>query len=177
MKPQLPQIDINKDFFETDKRKYWIQPDQLSTARYREYRLLSTEVITNNDIGELMNKVNHMNAVAVGKTNHKTNLERLVDIANSTYNIAVQLQEFGNMHNHNKDKVLRFCALFCNYEGEDITKLDETVISSKIDDWVNHGFDHSGFFLLFAKALPQLAEKFKYIHQNGRVEATQIQKQ
>jgi hypothetical protein len=56
---------------------------------------------------------------------------------------------------------LMICALFVNREDEDMGKLDEEFMKTKIEDWQKEGFDVKDFFQLAWNLVPGFIEHYK----------------
>lgn len=173
-RPNLNEINIEAGYFDTKKRRYYIQPDKLSVIRYREYLELSTEVVYNQDIKEVVEEVNYINKLVTGRTEHENPIAILNQVANKSFNLSNQLLMFTSKTGRT-DKLLQLCALFCNYAGEDIGAYDQVVMDEKIRDWEDSKINVRGFFLLASIALNQLTEHFQYIAENQKIDAMPAQ--
>ena len=166
--PSLPEIDITKGYFETANHRYWIQPDKLSIARYKQYKWLTHDVVFNEDVKKTVEEIIMINKLATGKTKEYNLLSICSDIANRSHQLAMKLMDMTTL-NTRLDKVLMLVALFCNRDDEDIRKYDEKIMLEKIKDFEDTGFDIEGFFLLLFLGVKQLNEHYQYISNNGEV--------
>lgn len=166
--PKLPKIDVTKGYFETENHRYWIQPDKLSIARYKQYKWMTHDVVFNEDVKKTIDKLIHINELATGKTKEYNLLSVCSKIANETHELTMKLMDMTTL-NTRLDRVLMLVALFCNRDDEDIRIYDEKIQLEKVKDWEEHGFDIEGFFLLCFLALKQLNELYRYISNNDAV--------
>lgn len=61
---------------------------------------------------------------------------------------------------------VRFCTLFINAEGEDITTYSDEIAAKKIEDWKREGIDSKFFFQLAALSTNGFINAFKEITRN-----------
>lgn len=148
--PKLNPINIASGQFTANGRKYYIQTE-LSVRRYVAYLQESTEITFGVTPAEMIKKLTEAyNAVTDGNNLlagvHK-NAEILMNLLNAVVDFT----------NTPEPKILRFCALFINREGENVKEWDKRVVDSKVEDWALEGIPVSDFFVL----APSFIEHFK----------------
>jgi len=139
--------------FEANGKKYRID-SSLSYDRWLELQVCQLELpfatsfkslYENNDkIINCLNKVDFVSASVLA------------------YNIKHGLKKIGE-----KDVpiAMRMCALFINYEGEDVRYFSEDLLQEKITDWREAGIDINFFLSVAAHSVPDF---FKVLKENIR---------
>lgn len=72
-------------------------------------------------------------------------------VLHNTLSSVAQVADGDRIH-----PALRMCALFVNYEGEDIRFWDEQLIDKKVNDWKAEGIDMASFFRLALNSIDGL---------------------
>lgn len=133
---------------------YKIEPEKISTKRFREYEILSLMLAFSSDF----------------KTFYTTLTEIVKDIEKMTsigqiftilYKIKNLIAGIGNYTETSEPKIIRFCALFCNAENEDVTKFENDMITEKYNDWAH--IPIKDFFLLVSEVIPSFKESYQVI--------------
>lgn len=70
--------------------------------------------------------------------------------------------------------ILRLCAAYINYEGEDLRYLSDDTIKQKINDWAEAGLDINPFLFFAVNVFKELLQHYKQPIVNTLAEAKQI---
>lgn len=154
----LNRIDFQNKCFTSCGKKYYINADALGYER-------------------LLKFIEWLPVVAVGKSH--LDLMTLIsgifkelttggdDFKKSYFNASLKCMNYAKSFegansesflNTNLETILRFCALVCNTENEDVTKFSEGVISRKVEDF-KKDMNMLDFFFLAKKLVPMYQEK------------------
>lgn len=153
MSAPLPtKIDPNKDWFIANGRKYYIQ-DYLTMGRLKHYKRMLHILAFGAEVGDHLKFVdfviNQMSGPVTFLATHK--------LLENAFNVKEAYKSF--IHD-DIDPWFRFGALFVNREGENVAEWNETVVKSKIDDWIKEGIDVDSFFFICARQEPILRVKY-----------------
>jgi hypothetical protein len=132
---QKPYGDLQKGEFIAGGRKYVVNGD-ISIARYCELQNLEMELHTGGPLAEHVKRLIDLKGLMNGL--------RFVDAAVLLDDMIQGRAKIGYKEPH----VLRYCALFCDYEGEDTTVYNETIMTQKINDFKASGLSFRFFFAL-----------------------------
>lgn len=137
---------------------YKIDPENTTIGRLREYEILSLMLAFNSDF----------NTYYKGLTDIRKDLGELslnqitVDKLNKPISkIDKLIAGIGNYIENPEPKIIRFCAIFCTYEGEDTTVFTNEQVKEKYDDW--SGISSKDFFLLAIECIPSFRESYKVV--------------
>ena len=140
--------------FECAKRKFHINPDQLSFMRYRELPRINLEFGFSVSFIDLFKNVR--------ATYDLLNQVKFADAAVLLHNIlygVVSLEE-------KDDPAWRICALFINEEGEDLAVYDEAKARDKIECWSKE-LDCLPFFQLASSLTPGWTNAYRTVIPDG----------
>lgn len=165
--PKINQIDISKGYFDTKKYRYYIQPNQLTTIRYREFLKYQVMLAFNMTVAEVYEAFEKINRRCTGNTPEENLLKINNMNANDSYEMLGKLKNLDN-YTIQEDYLLKMCALFCNRPDEDIGVFDEKLMLEKIQDWHDAKININGFFLLGTIAMSPLQEQLKSIQALGK---------
>lgn len=143
------EIDVQSGQFVANGNTYFIQPEKITPYRFQVWQSMSLELSENATFSSLYDAFqNIFNASTQGNdmlsSNHK--------VAETSYNAMQQMKDIrmsSNIH-------LKFCALFINRDGEDVTRWDDALVEQKLNDWKKEPFDMSVFFSLAMSQVPGL---------------------
>ena len=131
----LKTLDLSKDRFEADGRKFFIEKE-ISINRFRKYEILEYELGTGTTWADCFRQDKQILALL--------NKGLPVDAGHIIHN------RLNKVKHHLEDRehtALMVCALFINEKDEDRTVFDELVMKSKIDAWKKE-YSVLGFFHL-----------------------------
>ena len=133
---KLKSIDLEKEFFEANGKKYYIESG-LSIERFEQYEQLEIHVGFGRDFktiyDDLKKAWEHFNA--------GTPADGFVIVHNVMNGIATALEK-------REHPGMLMCTLFINEENEDRVKWDINMAKRKIKDWKEAGYDVNDFFVL-----------------------------
>lgn len=141
-------------------KEYFIQANTLSVARYEKYLHYTPQVTFGLNFKELFDE---HRKIYEATTNGSDVLNGLNVASTISYNMMEQIRQFGD--NARRPAVIWFCALFINYEDENLGEWDESKMKKKIDDWDEYNvFD---FFLLAKNLVPGLIDAYQELQEIG----------
>ena len=150
----VKEIDHRVESFMANGKKYRVA-GSLSADRWETYELLTVEVgmartFEDHQAG-LREAYDDCNAVAAGQPRFA--------------NLAVKLRDMimgsilvGERQLH---PVLKLCALFINWEGEDVRYITEETIRIKVEDWKAEGIAMRYFFQFALHSIPGYVAAYK----------------
>ena len=133
---------------------YKIEPEKISTKRFREYEILSLMLAFSSDFKTFYTTLTEI----IKQIEGLTNIGQIFAILSKLKNLVAGI---GNYTQNSEPKIIRFCALFCNEENEDVTKFDNDMIKSKYDDWGH--IPISDFFLLVSELIPSFKKSYQVV--------------
>lgn len=162
---EAKRIDIKSGVFEANGHIYKVQVDQITISRFEIYEKLALEIGISATFEDLFNSVKSIydkltTCEIPMKGNHESSVIAM--------NLLHGLKKYGDGEPH---QVLRFCTLFINREGEDLTKWDEHMAKDKITDWEKEGIAMADFFLLATGAIRGFTSAFKAIDEIPNLKA------
>ena len=128
--------------------------DRISTKRFREYEILSLMLAFSSDFKTFYTTLTEI----IKQIEGLTNIGQIFAILSKLKNLVAGI---GNYTQNSEPKIIRFCALFCNEENEDVTKFDNDMIKSKYDDWGNVPI--ADFFLLASDVTPSFKKSYQVV--------------
>ena len=131
--------ELKESVFTANGNKYYIQKS-LTIERYKAYQKMQIEVGFGLGFAGMISMLQ--------KIYKLVNEQKFADAAVSINNT---LSSVSGM-DQREDPVIILCALFINREDEDVTKVDDNVITEKINDWKTEGIPMD-FFLGYAQHL------------------------
>lgn len=128
--------------------KYLIQPDLLPAARANNFEDQCLELGSGKDYETRFNEYVQINQLSTSCPGNDL-LKNMQQIASISGNNMHEMAEFNK---HPINRFIKFCALFCNKEEEDITRYDTDLVKAKADDWSH--IPYSFFLHLAAIVIP-----------------------
>lgn len=141
---KLKQINFADGKFEANGKTYYIE-ETISVERYKYYIMFQTEAAYGCDFAAMMKKWDEVWEMA--------NKMRFADIVIIAHEMRNAIGGFGTR----KHPAIAICALFCNTENEDRTKISEQLLNEKLKDWEEAGIDVYSFFVLAGTLVNGLA--------------------
>ena len=133
---------------------YKIEPEKISTKRFREYEILSLMLAFSSDFKTFYTTLTEI----IKQIEGLTNIGQIFAILSKLKNLVAGI---GNYTQNSEPKIIRFCALFCNEENEDVTKFENDMIKDKFDDWGH--IPISDFFLLVSELIPSFKKSYQVV--------------
>lgn len=137
---------------------YKIEPEKISTKRFREYEILSLMLAFSSDFKTFYTTLTDI----IKQIEGLTNIGQIFAILSKLKNLVAGI---GNYTQNSEPKIIRFCALFCNEENEDVTKFENDMIKAKFDDWGN--IPISDFFLLVSELIPSFKKSYQVVKREN----------
>lgn len=152
--PDLTRIQFEKGYFNGAEHRYHIQADILSVGRYQEYEKMAIYFAFGTGIKA---QIDNWATIHKKSTSGNNILGAITDISTIAYN---QLHALGDLAKKDdyEPRVLWFCTLFCNREGEDLTRWSQDEARRKIQDWKAANIPIQDFFLLTRSVLKSFGE-------------------
>lgn len=101
----------------------------------------------------------------MGKAYQCLNDRKHADAAVIIHNMMSEIK--GIEEEKRVEPALMICALFIVRDDEDLSKVDDEYMQSKIDDWAKEGYEVNGFFHLALTSIEGFRETFlEYIQKN-----------
>ncbi len=140
--------------FTANGKKYIIE-EKLSIARAIESSKIELELFDMNVSSfktTLISIYNDLNG---------TNAEKTIKFADGAVKVHNLINKMNKAFTIDTMPVLRYCALFINEESEDRRIITDQMITDKINDWQEGGYDLSSFFLLLLSLVKGGKEEFR----------------
>jgi hypothetical protein len=129
----LKRIDIESGKFTANGTEYTIETG-LTITRYCEFQILEKELGFGLTFKGMFEKIKQVTTLM--------NKVKFVEAAT----ILADLQRGITKINEREPAVLKICALFMNFPGEDRTAWNNDLLNQKLDDWRKEGLDMRDFF-------------------------------
>jgi hypothetical protein len=152
MNTELKKLPIEEGRFTANGRTYVIETG-FSIERYAMYQRFQIEAGFGVTFEEMLKNWEKV-------TNYANQL-RFADIAVLAHNMqrgVIKVSE-------REPVLLKMCALFINEELEDRRTITDDVISRKINDWKEEGYDITSFFTLALNTINGFIENWKKLTQ------------
>lgn len=147
---EVKELDFSKPF-QANGRTYHVKK-MLSVPRWIQYEIIQIELGNGLDFGSMVRNWQTVYDLA--------NKMKFADIAvlahNTLSSVATRIEE-------RTHPVIKMCALFCNYEGEDELRWDEDLIKEKQADWEAEGYSMQSFFQLAFSAVENFSQVYDEI--------------
>jgi len=138
---------------------YKIDPENITIGRLREYEILSLMLAFNSDfktfystLTDIISQIEKMSAIG-----------QIFTILSKLKNLVAGI---GNYTENSEPKIIRFCALFCTYEGEDLSIFTDEQIKLKYEDWSH--IPSKDFFLLVSECIESFRESYKVVRKQNQ---------
>lgn len=131
---------------------YRIEPSNISVGRFAEYEVLSLMLGFNSDFKTFYTTLNEI-------SHELGQVKILGDVINLKEKVNQLIAAVGNYVENSAPKIIRFCSLFCNEAGEDVSTFTNEQVKKKFDDWAH--LPIADFFLLGSSVIPYLQEAYK----------------
>lgn len=154
---EATRIDLSQGHFMANGNLYRIMIEDITLSRYEIYERYALEVgfgSTFEEIFETLKKI--YDTTTTGESPLKALHEASLLAMN-------QLHGIKKYDEREPPSVLKFCTLFINKEGEDITKWSEHLAKEKINDWTKEGIAVQDFFLLASSAIRGFLDAFRVV--------------
>lgn len=152
----LKELPPDTREFVASNTKYRVSRS-VSMDRWEAYELLSVEVGMARSFQQLVQGLREAydltNQVAAGKP-------VFADLAVLLRDLLVGVSNVGDGQTH---PVLKMCALFINYDGEDVRTITDEVIQKKVDDWRGEGIGMDFFFGFALHSIPGFIDAYKAV--------------
>lgn len=155
---KLKTIDITAGPFMANGKKYTVS-DTLSLDRYNMYEKIEIEM----GYGRAWSEIH----AELLKAYESLNNGKFADGSVQLYNIINGVKNIKNKQPH----ALKMCALFINYEGEDVRFIDNQKIEEKVYDWNVEGLNPEPFLIFGVNSISGLTEFLGSLTQNTLSEA------
>lgn len=155
---ELKKLDLSKGTFEGASGKKFVIQSSLSIERFIVFEKLQNYVGFGIAFEDIFNRISDAYELL--------NKMRPADCAVILKNIKEGVVRNQQQKTH---PLLELCALFINYEDEDITKFEPEKIKAKIDDWKE--YDMNGFFQLAFNCVRNLVPIYNETSQSILQEA------
>jgi len=146
-KKRLKQLDLDTGRFTANGREYYID-SQLSADRFYKMQELSYDLGFGVTYEELFKNL--------GELYELLNAQKFADSSVMCHNLMNGIADLENR----EMPVLKYCACFINFEGEDTRYWNEKIAGEKINDWMEEGIEFQGFFLLSLTMVRGLRENY-----------------
>lgn len=144
----LKRIDFSKGEFQANGKRYIIE-DSFSIQRWIMKEELEMELGYNVDFRGMFASWEEVYSLA--------NQQRFADIAVLAYTKVKGMEKLSER----VPAILKYCALFVNWEGEDRNSINEDMMNQKVNDWQAEGLAIGDFFTLAANTIPDFIESYK----------------
>lgn len=145
---KLKRIDLAKGQFEANGKNYIIETN-FSIERYSFYQKFQIETGFGVTFEEMFNNWEKVVVLA--------NLLKFSEIVIMAYNMSKGLLKL----EEKEPLMLKMCALFINEENEDRRIITDDMISVKINDWKEAGYEMTDFFQLALNTINGFIENWK----------------
>lgn len=139
-------------------KTYKIEPEKISTKRFREYEILSLMLAFSSDFKTFYTTLTEI----IKQIEGLTNIGQIFAILSKLKNLVAGI---GNYTQNSEPKIIRFCALFCNEENEDVTKFENDMIKDKFDDWGH--IPIADFFFLVSELIPSFKKSYQVVKREN----------
>ena len=144
-------LDQNITEFEANGRVYR-KSQHLSFARYGLMEQYNLELGYGRTVHDLFNEQQKAYALV--------NKQQFADAAVCLHNSMTGIARIADGDVH---PMFKQCALFWNYEGEDIRTLSDQQLAVKVQDWTESGIDSAFFFGQAVSNVPGLLAAYREI--------------
>lgn len=145
---KLVRIDFSKGEFMANGKRYIIE-DEFSISRWVAKEKYELELGYGTDFKGMFSAWEECYALA--------NAQRFADIAVLAHSKVKGLELLAKR----QPAILKYCALFCNWEAEDRKAFSDDMVTQKINDWEKEGIAIGDFFTLAANTIPDFIESYK----------------
>lgn len=162
-KRKLKKLQITDKEFVANGVTYFIEPE-ISADRFSKMQELEIELTYGMNYKKLFDK----------HTELRDNLNKmnLVDSCVIVDNLQKGIADI----EERRMPILEYCACFINSIDEDRRVYDEKVVSEKIENWLDEGFDYMSFFAVAVNMVSGLKENYlKFTQNTSRVKEEKTQ--
>jgi len=159
---EAKEIKLEEKSFMANGKEYFFS-STMSIERFQEFERLQAHVGFGKDFKNLYDKIKE----AYEGLNKSKVADAAVILSNLLNGIAQNLEE----RDH---PVLEMCALFINYEGENLKVFDVDDAGRKIDDWKKEGYGMQSFFQLAFNFVAGFIPAYEEIIQDISEEAEKV---
>lgn len=144
-------LDPNTTSFEANGKTYR-KSQRVSFARYGLMEQFNLELGYGRTVAELFGEQQKL----YGLLNKQQFAECAVSVHNSMNGIT-------RVANRDPHPMFKQCALFWNYEGEDVRYLTDELLDIKVQDWSESGIDAAFFFGQAVSNVPGLLAAYRLL--------------
>jgi len=144
---KLKKLSISDSEFIANGKLYFIEPE-LSAERFARMQEIEIELGYNVSYDTLHK--------GLSKSYNLLNENKFADAAVFIHNL---MNSIGNLEER-KEPIMQYCSMFINTVDEDRRKVDEKIMSQKIEDWKEEGIDYHSFFRLAINMVRGLKENY-----------------
>jgi hypothetical protein len=131
---------------------YKIEPEKITVGRWAEYEIQSLMLAFGSDFKTFYTTLIDI----LKKIKEIKTLGDVINIAKVIENLIAGIANFAETP---EPKIIKFCAIFCNEEGEDTSNYDEIMVRQKFEDWKN--IPIADFFLLASEQIPSFRDVYR----------------
>lgn len=142
----------NRQIIGKSGKVYKIEPENVSAGRWREYEIQSLMLSFNSDF-----KTYYTSLVEIHTQINQ--IKVLGDAIKINDKVKELIAGIGNYAERPEPKIIKFCSLFCNAEGEEVGEWSELMAAEKYEDWKDIPVHF--FFQLAAEAAPLFKEVYQ----------------
>jgi hypothetical protein len=133
---------------------YKIDPENVTIGRLREYEILSLMLAFSSDFKTFYTTLTEI----IAQVEKLTAIGQIFSVLSKLKNLVAGI---GNYTENSEPKIIRFCALFCTYEGEELDKFTDEQVKIKYEDWSH--IPAKDFFLLVSECIPSFRDAYKMV--------------
>ena len=132
---------------------YRIEPENISAGRWAEFEIQQLQLAYSMDFKHIHD---HIATILNSLKNGNNLLKAHADAISGLEKMHFAISNYTDLP---LPSIIKFCSLFCNYEGEEVGKYDPVDVRKKFDDWTN--IPIQDFFLLAAQVIPSFQDVYK----------------
>ena len=152
MKTEVKELDLNTTSFEANGRKYTVA-QSISAGRWNDYLHAQVEVGFAQQFTDVF--------ASVKEGYELLNQQRFADGAVCLRSIMMGMKNIDDATNI--PAIIKLCAIFINYEGEDVSELTEEALRTKYEDWKAEAISMKSFFHFALTFIPGFMECFNSV--------------
>ena len=147
---EIKELDFSKPF-QANGKTYRVK-SMLSVTRWIQFEITQVELGTGISFDQMIKSWQTVYDL--------TNKMKFADIAVLAHDTLSSVAKRIEERTH---PVMKMCALFCNYEGEDESRWDDDLVKEKQADWEAEGYSMQSFFQLAFSAVQNFSQTYEEI--------------
>ncbi|MFT3704637.1 MAG: hypothetical protein QM802_19890 [Agriterribacter sp.] len=151
---ELTKVDLSAGPFKANGKLYTVS-NTFSLDRYKMYENIELEMGYGRAWADIYDEGL--------KVYDALNRSKFADASVMMHNLIQGVKNVKNKMPH----AMRMCALFINYEGEDVRYISEQIIQQKIFDWNEEGLDPEPFLTFGVNSMRGFQERYKKLTQDS----------